>query len=111
MYKEKIEQLLLAVKNQQMAVGEALHYLQNLPYEDLGFANLDHHRMLRKGFPEVVFCQNKQTEQASKIICRLAQENDVLATRATREIFDRVRETMTHAEYNELARTVVIQHR
>jgi NCAIR mutase (PurE)-related protein len=110
MYKEKIEQLLLAVKNQQMAVEEALQYLQNLPYEDLGFANLDHHRTLRKGFPEVVFCQNKQTEQASKIICRLAQENDVLATRATREIFERVRETMPHAEYNELAATITVQH-
>jgi NCAIR mutase (PurE)-related protein len=110
MYKEKIEQLLLAVKNQQMAVDEALQQLQTLPYEDLGFANLDHHRALRKGFPEVVFCQNKRVEQAVEIICRLAQRNDVLATRTTRAIFERVQEIATNAEFNEVAGTIVVQH-
>ncbi|MFQ6113511.1 MAG: nickel pincer cofactor biosynthesis protein LarB [bacterium] len=110
MYKEKIEQLLLAVKNQQMPVDEALQQLQKLPYEDLGFANLDHHRALRKGVPEVVFCQNKRVEQAVEIICQLAQRNDVLATRATRAIFGRVQEITTNAEFNEVAGTIVIQH-
>jgi len=110
MYKEKLEQLLLAVKNQQMAVGEALQQLQTLPYEDLGFANLDHHRALRKGFPEVVFCQNKRVEQAVEIICGLAQRNDVLATRTTRAIFDRVQEIATNAEFNEVAATIVVRH-
>ncbi|MFQ5863817.1 MAG: nickel pincer cofactor biosynthesis protein LarB [bacterium] len=110
MYREKIEELLLAVKNQQMAVDEALQQLQTLPYEDLGFANIDHHRALRKGFPEVVFCQNKRVEQAVEIICRLAQRNDVLATRARRAIFDRVQEIATNAEFNEVAGTIVVQH-
>ncbi|RMF65129.1 MAG: nickel pincer cofactor biosynthesis protein LarB [Calditrichaeota bacterium] len=110
MYREKIEELLLAVKNQQMTVDEALQQLQALPYEDLGFANLDHHRALRKGFPEVVFCQNKPVEQAVEIICRLAQRNDVLATRATRAVFERVQEMVTKAEFNEVAGTIVVPH-
>lgn len=110
MYKEQIKKLLLAVKNQELAVEEALQRLQNLPYEDLGFANIDHHRALRKGFPEVVFCHNKPVEQAVDIICRLAQRNTVLATRATKEIFKHVQELVAHAEFNEVARTIVVQH-
>ncbi|RMD86266.1 MAG: nickel pincer cofactor biosynthesis protein LarB [Calditrichaeota bacterium] len=110
MYKEQIKKLLLAVKNQELAVEEALQRLQNLPYEDLGIANIDHHRALRKGFPEVVFCQNKPVEQAVDIICRLAQRNNVLATRATKEIFKHVQELVAHAEFNEVARTIVVQH-
>ena len=110
MYKEKIHQLLLAVKNQQMTIEDALQQLQKLPYEDLGFANIDHHRALRKGFPEVVFCQNKREEQAVEIICRLAQRNDVLATRATREIFKHVQEIFPDAEFNEVAGTIVVKH-
>ena len=110
MYKEKIQQLLQAVSNQELTVEEALQHLQNLPYEDLGFATLDHHRALRKGFPEVVFCQNKRVEQAAEIIGRLAQRNQVLATRATRQIFDRVRKALPDAEFNEAAGTIVVPH-
>jgi len=62
MYKQQIREILNRVKDERIAVDDALARLENLPYEDLGFANLDHHRALRKGFPEVVFCQNKRPE-------------------------------------------------
>jgi hypothetical protein len=110
MHQEKIKQLLQAVHSQQLSIEEAMHKLQNLPYEDLGFAKVDHHRALRKGFPEVVFCQNKRPEQAAEIIFRLAHHNRVLATRASSQILELVREKISRAEYNELAATIVVRH-
>ena len=110
MHQEKIKQLLHAVHQQHISVEEAVLKLQNLPYEDLGFAKVDHHRALRKGFPEVVFCQNKRPEQAAEIILRLAHHNRVLATRASSQIVELVREKIPQAEFNELAATIVIRH-
>ncbi len=110
MYKEKIKNILQRLKEGSLDVDDAFKKIENLPYEDLGFANLDHHRALRKGFPEVVFCQNKRPEQAAEIMVRLAQHHTVLATRASAEIFAAVRDRLRHAEYNETARTIVIKN-
>jgi len=86
-----------------------LERLKVLPYEDLGYARIDHHRSLRKGFPEVVFCQGKTTEQSVEIIKRLSEKNSrVLATRASREVYERVLEFLPDARYNELARTISV---
>jgi hypothetical protein len=90
-------------------VDSALERLKVLPYEDLGYARIDHHRSLRKGFPEVVFCQGKTTEQSVEIIKRLSEKNSrVLATRASREVYERVLEFLPDARYNELARTISV---
>ncbi len=79
-----LRSLLEAVASGEKSVEHALDSLKQLPYEDIGFANLDHHRSLRWGFPEVVFCQGKTPEQSAEIMSRLAQRNDrVLGTRAT----------------------------
>ncbi|MFQ5824119.1 MAG: nickel pincer cofactor biosynthesis protein LarB [bacterium] len=111
MYKEKIKEILLTLKNHQISVEEALKKLENLPYEDLGFANIDHHRALRKGFPEVVYCQNKRPEQVLEIIKKIAEHNDVLATRASGEIYDSVKEVVRNAEYNEISKSIIVKHR
>jgi NCAIR mutase (PurE)-related protein len=111
MYRDNIKKLLAEVRNGTMNVDEALTKLQNLPFENLGFANVDHHRALRKGFPEVVFCQGKTTEQAVKIMQALAQHNDVLATRVSKEMYVAVSAIHPQAEFNELARTIVIKHK
>ena len=108
MYKDKIKELLTSVQSGSIQIDEALKKLQNLPYEDMGFATLDHHRELRQGFPEVVFCQNKTTDQAVAIMRKLAEHNDVLATRAHVDMYNQIREYHPTAEYNELARTIVI---
>jgi len=104
-----IRELLLEVKNGVLDIDSALERLKVLPYEDLGYARLDHHRALRKGFPEVVFCQGKTTEQSVEIIKRLVERNSrVLATRANRDIFEKVKEFLPTARYNELARTITV---
>jgi hypothetical protein len=106
---EALRDLLLDLKEGNINIDEALERLKVLPYEDLGYARIDHHRALRKGFPEVVFCQGKTTEQSLEIIKRLASRNSyVLATRASKEVFEKVVLDIPEARYNELARTISI---
>lgn len=109
MVKDELRQLLENVKNSKMDVEDALNRLKNLPYEDLGFAVLDHHRALRKGFPEVVFCQGKTVEQVAQIFKRLCDgQRSILGTRAGRDVFEAVKEIYPDAVYYELARSVVV---
>ena len=83
--------------------------LRNLPYEDIGFAKLDHHRELRRDFPEVVFGQGKTTGQISAIVEKMAASSDrVLVTRASAEAYDAVVKVISDAVYNETARTIVV---
>lgn len=110
MIKDELRQLLEDVKNNKVEVGEALNTLRDLPYEDLGFAMLDHHRGLRKGFPEVVFCQGKTVDQIAGIFKSLcAGKRTVLGTRATKEAFRAVQEIYHDAVYHELARIIIVQ--
>jgi len=110
MVKDELRQLLEDVKNNRVDVGDALNRLKNLPYEDLGFAVLDHHRALRKGFPEVVFCQGKTVNQVAQIFKSLCGgKRSILGTRASREAYEAVREIYPDAVYHELARIIVVQ--
>lgn len=105
----ELRQLLTDLHTGRLDVDTALDKLKTLPYEDIGFAKLDHHRALRKGFPEVVFCQGKTTGQIVEIISRISQNNHtVLATRASREVFEAVQAVISDAIYSELARTIVV---
>jgi NCAIR mutase (PurE)-related protein len=86
--------------------------LRHLPFEDLGFARVDHHRQLRKGFPEVIFCPGKTNEQIIRIFESLAARgNNVLATRATPEVFTALAATgrFPKVRYEELARAIVLE--
>ncbi len=92
-------------------MDDALEQLKTLPYEDLGFARVDHHRQLRRGFPEVIFCPGKTTQQIVAIFGTLAQRgNNVLATRAAPEVFEALQQagTCPDAQYDPLARTIVL---
>jgi len=109
MVRDELRQLLEDVKNNRLDVGDALNRLKNLPYEDLGFAVVDHHRALRKGFPEVVFCQGKTVAQVAQIFEKLCDgHRSILGTRAGREVFDAVREIYPDAVYYESARSIVV---
>ncbi len=100
------------VKDGQVEIAEAMERLRHLPFEDLGFARIDHHRQLRKGFPEVIFCPGKTTEQIVRIFESLAVKgNNVLATRAQPEIFDAIVKLMPAARYEELARAIVLEQK
>lgn len=107
---EEVRHLLAALKNGKIQIDEALDKFKSLPYEDLGFALIDHHRALRKGFPEVIFCQGKTVEQIARIFEKLCdEERCILATRATKKAYEAVRAMYPDAEYNEVARTIIVR--
>ena len=107
MEQSTLRALLESVATGEKNIDQALEQLKTLPYEDLGFANLDHHRSLRWGFPEVVFCQGKTPEQSAEIISKLAQRNDrVLATRASAEHFTIAKACLPELHYNAAARCI-----
>ncbi|WP_028971657.1 nickel pincer cofactor biosynthesis protein LarB [Sporomusa ovata] len=105
-----VSRLFKEFKAGDLTLDEALDKLKILPYEDLEFAKLDHHRLLRQGFAEVVFCQGKTLEQVQAIMERLAEYNhSILATRATKQMYDAVKQVVTDARYHELARLITVE--
>jgi hypothetical protein len=102
--------LLDCVQSGSIPVDEALDKLQHLPFEPLDFANVDHHRTLRCGFPEVIFSTGKSTEQLVAIFGKLvAAGENVLATRAEPEQYRAVRQAFKDARYDEIARCITLR--
>ena len=86
--------------------------MRDLPYEDLDFAKVDHHRALRKGFPEVVFGEGKTPAQVAEIVDALLKQSEVvLVTRASAEAYSAVRDRVSDASYCEIARAVFVDRR
>ncbi|MBZ5597778.1 MAG: nickel pincer cofactor biosynthesis protein LarB [Acidobacteriia bacterium] len=107
---DSIRKLFEQVRKGRLSPDEAVERLRHLPFEDLGFAKVDHHRRLRVGMPEVVFGQGKTPAQMAEIFTRLAKHGgNVLATRASEEQFAAVKKKLRRAEYRELARAIVLQ--
>lgn len=93
----------------EVSIDDALAQLVNLPYEELGFAKVDHHRALRRGFPEVVYGQGKTPEQVAAITERLASATDrVLVTKVEPGCFEAVRERVPDAHYHQVARAITV---
>ncbi len=112
MEKEKVIKLLNQVKSGRMPVQDAFEKLRHLPYEDLGFAKVDHHRSIRAGFPEVIFCQGKTLKQIEGIFRSLATKNKrVLLTRADEKIFQAVKKIKTSVVYHPMARTITLERK
>ena len=104
-----IENLLNEVREGRMAVTDAVDRLKDLPFEDIGFAKLDHHRALRTGMPEVIFAAGKTATQVAAIFARMAQAGcNVLATHASREMFEAVQAVEARAEFHETARAITL---
>lgn len=108
---KKIKKLLEEVKDGRLSIEEALDKLRFLPYEELdSFAHIDHHRVLRTGFPEVIFGQGKRKEEVVKIVkAMLKQESNILITKASKGLYEAVHKISSQAKYNELAATISIQ--
>ena len=103
----QVEALLAEVAAGNLSPESALARLRHLPYEDLTFARVDHHRQIRQGQPEVVFCAGKTTEQVLGICERLAEHaGSFLGTRANEEMAAALRERFPEVEWNPVARTV-----
>lgn len=105
-----VAELLTKVKNNEITIEQAEGQLKHLPYEDLGFAKLDHHRKVRQGFEEVVYCQGKAAEHLVRIYQTLAAEGiDVLGTRASREQYEAVKEAVPGAVWDALSRILKVE--
>ncbi len=85
---EQLRELLEQIKAGDIAIEEAIGKLRHLPFEDLGFACIDHHRQIRRGFPEVIYCPGKSNYLIIKILANVALKgNYVLASRAEESVF------------------------
>ena len=112
MNSQALRKLFEEVRKKRLSPDEAVERLRHLPFEDLGFAKLDHHRALRQGMPEVIFAQGKTPSQVADIFTRLAAHGgNVLATRATEEQYAAVAlaDHVPQADYRPLARAIVLQ--
>jgi NCAIR mutase (PurE)-related protein len=115
---QALRKLFEQIRKKRLSPDEAVECLRHLPFEDLGFAKIDHHRALRQGMPEVIFAQGKTPRQVADIFSRLAAHGgNVLATRATEEQFAAVAAAVDLAEYRPkyrpeyrpLARAIVLK--
>lgn len=107
---ESLRELLEAVSNRDEPVEAAVEKLKNIASEDIDFAHIDHHRCLRKGFPEVIFGEGKTAEQIEGIMSRMIlQENIILATRVDSDKADAVRQKIPEAVYHKDARMLIWQ--
>lgn len=110
MNSKSILRLLQQVRKGELSPDEAVDRLRHLPFEELGFAKVDHHRALRTGMPEVIFGQGKSPAQVAGIFLSLAKHGGtVLATRADKKQFAAVRKKVRGAEYSESARAIVLR--
>jgi pyridinium-3,5-biscarboxylic acid mononucleotide synthase len=108
----ELKKLLKAVRAGSLSGDEALNRLRNLPFEDLGFAKVDHHRALRQGFAEVIFGQGKTPKQVAEIaqaMLRRDSQQNVLITRADKKIFAAVKRIYRAAKFHELPGAITIE--
>ena len=109
---EDIRELVEAVKKGKVSCERAVERLKNLPFEDLGFAKIDHHRSLRQGYPEVIFARGKTPEQVAQIVrgmLRAKSSHNILITRANAKVYAAVRRVAREAKFHELSGAIAIR--
>jgi NCAIR mutase (PurE)-related protein len=111
MRREELAEILQKVQRNEMGLEEAISRIAIEPVTDLGFAMLDHHRELRKGIPEVVYCEGKHIDMLRPIVESLLEKNEgnILLTRASKEAYEEVRKAWPEAEYHKDARFILIR--
>lgn len=109
MNSDQIKALLEKVRDGSLSTDEAVTALKHLPYEDIGFATLDHHRSLRQGVPEVIFAQNKTLEEITEIVKKLRErQHPVLATRVNPDAFAALKTLFPDARFHERSRVITL---
>ena len=113
MTKKFLLELLRGYKNNLVDENEIVERLKNFSVEDLGFANIDHHRELRQGFPEVIYAAGKTKEQVAEIFKSLYEKSDgnLIATRASREKFEYVEKEIPEVQYSEAAQMIYVDRK
>lgn len=105
-----VHKMLEQVKAGQLDIAEAEEKLKDLPYEDLGYAKLDHHRKLRSGFGETIFCQGKPDPYLKEIFLKFYErDGEVLGTRASKEQYELIRSLVPAAVYDPISRIVKVE--
>lgn len=108
----ELEKILNGIRNKSVSVDEAMEKLKEFPYTDLGFARIDHHRELRTGYPEIVYCAGKTPEQVKAIFHAMELHgNNIIGTRAGKEMFDYIAPSFPDAIYYEIARIISIRRK
>ena len=110
MTREAIAKLLTQVRRGRVGVDEALERLRDMPYENLGYARIDHHRPLRQGMPEVIFGRGKTPEQIENLVRRMLRHgHNVLVTRTDAGVFERVRKVAPKAVFHALSGAITVR--
>ena len=108
----ELEKILKGISDGSVSVDEAMEKLRNFPYSDLGFARIDHHRELRTGYPEIVYCAGKTHEQVRAIFSVMQEhENNIIGTRAEKELFEYISPFFPAAIYHDVARIISLQRK
>ncbi|CAH2211962.1 nickel pincer cofactor biosynthesis protein LarB [Tepidibacter aestuarii] len=107
-----LKNLLLDIKDGKVDVDSALEDLKTLPFEDLGYAKVDHHRSIRNGYPEVIYCEGKTDEHIIGIVEKMYEKkSNILGTRAKKETYEKLKEIYPNCEYEEFGRIIKIQNK
>ncbi len=110
MDKKELLKLLEEVREGAVPPADAVEMLKDLPYKDIGHTKFDHMRELRKGYPEVIYGAGKSIDQLKDVLIHLKEKkNNILITRISPPVFDALMDIYPEAEYNELARTMVVR--
>ncbi|MBE0667619.1 MAG: nickel pincer cofactor biosynthesis protein LarB, partial [Bacteroidales bacterium] len=106
----ELESILNEIKAGSLPVNEAMEKLRDFPYSDLGFARIDHHREVRTGYPEIVYCAGKTPEQVRAIFEVMEDhENNIIGTRTGKELYDYIQVYFPHSVYYDVARIISIR--
>lgn len=106
-----LRELLEDIKHNNVSIEDALEKLKNLPYEDLGYANVDHHREIRTGYPEVIYCEGKSDEQILGIIDIMnKKKSNILGTRCRKETYEKLKLIYPNVQYEELSKILKVKN-
>lgn len=109
---QQLKTLIDGIRSGDVGTAAALEHLRKLPFEDLGYAKVDHHRCLRNGVPEVIYCQGKTVDQIRGIVERMMPyHTNILATRADARVYEAIRGLTDDCRYHDMARIVVARPR
>ncbi|MFQ6102665.1 MAG: nickel pincer cofactor biosynthesis protein LarB [Candidatus Glassbacteria bacterium] len=112
MNRDQITKILRDVSRGEMKVEDAVRVFETFPFEEMGFAKVDHHRAMRKGFPEVIYCEGKTLGQITEIARKILGKNEeLMATRADQSVYEAIEKIIPDAVFHEQARIVVVQKR
>ncbi len=110
MKEQNIARILEEVKQGSIEISQAMEQLKDLPFKDLGYAKIDHHREIRNGYPEVIFCEGKELDHIVGIVQHMLEsEINIFLTRASKEVYEALKELTEDLEYHPIPGIIVVK--